>query len=324
MDATTVALLVVLISIAPAVFLLWYFYMRDKWDREPLILVLGVFAGGCVVAGIVYAIAYQDVTSTLLNFLQPGGELGLEWIRASLYIGIFGQLLLWGVVRFGVYNRKQFNEPDDGIVYGAAAGLGFAVVQNIILFQYVLTLPNPVLIGGWLVTTGEVNFATQVFLPTLLFTVPLQALFTAISCYCLGIAKFTPPGKSRNFTIFAGLLVAVLMQIGWTSSLLALFPSLINSYGLFLFYFDTICFAVAAWVLVTGRMDAALDRSPYNPSRRAPRPTTSLVSRITSAPNPVRSVQGRLSRFCPRCGTRITGATRFCPNCGTPLSGNPG
>jgi RsiW-degrading membrane proteinase PrsW (M82 family) len=313
-DAATLTALIIFVSIAPAVFLLWFFYRIDKWKREPLLLILGVFAGGCVVARIVYAIAYQDLTLFISSLYAGVADLP-AWLHASALISLLGQPLLWAVVGLTVYRRKEFNEPIDGIIYGAAAGLGFALVQNVILFSTVLTTATAA--GGAFVNVYNVNIATQVFLPTVLFTVPMQALFTAISCYCLGIAKFSSRGRGRYFTMVAGLGVAVLMQIGWAGTLIVNFPAFQDPYGLTLFYFDTVCFAVASWVLVTGRIDAALDKSPYNPSRRGARPTTSLVSRIISAPNPVRRLHGSLSRFCPHCGTRITGAMYFCPKCGT-------
>jgi RsiW-degrading membrane proteinase PrsW (M82 family)/ribosomal protein S27AE len=315
MDATTVLLLVVVASVPPAVFLLWYFYRVDKWERQPLGLILGVFVGGCAVAGVVYALTFSEVASALFG-------LGYAHFFLVPFIAILAQPLLWCVVRFGPYNCKQFNEPVDGIVYGASAGLGFAFVQNVVLFGYVLTLPE--LAGGIFVDVAGINVATQVFLPSLLLTVPLQALFSAVSCYGLGVAKFKPPGQNRRLTMVAGLLVAILMQVGWSASLIWNFPVLSTAFqgpavgpvALAIWYFDTISFAVAAWILVTGRIDAALNRSPYHPSRSAPRHTSAAVNRIIRAPNPVRSLQGRLARFCPRCGTHITRVSRFCPKCG--------
>jgi RsiW-degrading membrane proteinase PrsW (M82 family) len=315
MDAGTATLLIIFASIAPAIFLLWYFYRTDKWEREPFALILGVFLGGCIVAGIVAGIALPFLTSYLQSFGKDEGSA----LVGSFLIAIVGQPLLWGVVRFGVFNRKQFNEPVDGIVYGAAAGLGFAVVLNIAIFVTLLTFTFVPGRPMW-VETGKVDVVTQVVLPSLLFAIPLQALFSAISCYCLGIAKFTPAGQGRNFTIFAGLFVAILLQLGWIGSLLINNPALSTPNGLALWYFETISFAVAAWVLITGRIDAALNRSPYNPSRSAVRPASSLINRIVSATNPVRSLQGRLASFCPRCGTSITRATRFCPKGGAPTS----
>jgi RsiW-degrading membrane proteinase PrsW (M82 family) len=50
MNALSALLYAVLIGAAPVVFFLWFFYKRDKWDPEPLRLVLTVFVLGSVAA----------------------------------------------------------------------------------------------------------------------------------------------------------------------------------------------------------------------------------------------------------------------------------
>jgi len=104
-----------------------------------------------------------------------------DWLDHSLVINLRGSILLVGfiqellkyaAVRYGVFPLPEFDEWTDGILYGTAAGLGFATVLNI---QYV-------------VDSGGVDLGMGVI--RIVVTALAQASFAGIIGYFLGRAKF--------------------------------------------------------------------------------------------------------------------------------------
>lgn len=117
-----------ILAIVPAVIWLTFFYRRDRLEPEPKGMVIGVFVlGGLVAAalGIPLVNDWFDVGSWLnLSLLtQIGGNV--------LVIGFIQMTLIYLAVRLSVYQSTEFDEWTDGILYGTAAGLGFATVLNI-------------------------------------------------------------------------------------------------------------------------------------------------------------------------------------------------
>lgn len=118
----------VILAIVPAIIWLVFFYRRDRLEPEPKGVVIGVFVLGALVAaavGIPLVERWFDVGSWLnLSLLtQLAGNI--------LVIGFIQMTLIYLVVRLSVYQSLEFDEWTDGILYGTAAGLGFATVLNI-------------------------------------------------------------------------------------------------------------------------------------------------------------------------------------------------
>src|SRR5258708_3160245 len=116
---------------APSIFLLTFFYLRDRWQREPMHRVAMAFALG------LYAMAAaRGLAVTGLGFVS-GGWLGGGTEAARLFesIVLSGAIeeLAKAVVLFAaVYHWDEFDEPLDGVVYGVAVSLGFATLENIL------------------------------------------------------------------------------------------------------------------------------------------------------------------------------------------------
>jgi RsiW-degrading membrane proteinase PrsW (M82 family) len=171
-----------LLAVAPVVFWLWYFYQKDRYEPEPLSWILVVYLLGIAVTlpvGLVEGVAALFLPSFLITVL------------VAPIVEEAGKFL---VVRRTVYETAEFDEPVDGMVYAAAAGLGFATLENII---YVFAALET-----------SVSFALQTGLVRALLSVPGHVLFSAMWGYSLGRAKFLPEaGRSR--VIAAGLLLAM-------------------------------------------------------------------------------------------------------------------
>jgi RsiW-degrading membrane proteinase PrsW (M82 family) len=124
----------------------------------------------------------------------------------------------FAAVRFGVYRSSYFEEPVDGLIYAAAAGLGFASVENV--FYAVQFGPEIMFARGPISTLAHVVFASiwglglsrkttgQGTNVGLLLTVGLAALLHG----AFNAALFHPAGFLVSFAIVGvGTLVFVRM-----------------------------------------------------------------------------------------------------------------
>ncbi|KEO83658.1 PrsW family glutamic-type intramembrane protease [Tumebacillus flagellatus] len=152
-------------AVAPALALLSYFYIRDRYDTEPLRLVGLLFFVGMVSAlPVMYFVHWVD------NYMIS------PYAHTFLVVAVVEELSKFLLTYWFAVRHREFDEEYDGIVYAVAASLGFATVENIIK---VLSL-------GW----DAVAFRT-------LFTVPGHALFGVIMGYYLGKAKFADTSRKR-------------------------------------------------------------------------------------------------------------------------------
>lgn len=114
-----------LIAIAPGIALALIIYLTDWHEREPLRLLLKLFAIGFI-AVIPTAIIEQG-----LLMLNPfTGILSIAFI-AFLIAGFTEELVKRHLVIRYALNSVEFNERLDGIIYSVFVALGFATAENI-------------------------------------------------------------------------------------------------------------------------------------------------------------------------------------------------
>jgi protease PrsW len=108
-------------GVGPAIFWLWFIWRRDRYDREPKLLLAATFAFGAISA----------IVAALLETLAGAELVGAAGIAgtalsAVFLVGPIEEGVKFGVVRVWAYPRRAFNEVMDGPVYAAAAATGFA------------------------------------------------------------------------------------------------------------------------------------------------------------------------------------------------------
>ncbi len=141
----------VLVAFTPGLFWLWFFLRQDAYRPEPRRLVALTFALGCVStipAGIIEAIFLGDFD------LETGTLVGTG---AAMFpvVGPIEEVCKFAVVRLKSY-RSFFDEPTDGLVYAAAASLGFASLEN--LFYVADYGPQVMILRAPLSTVGHLVF----------------------------------------------------------------------------------------------------------------------------------------------------------------------
>jgi RsiW-degrading membrane proteinase PrsW (M82 family) len=115
-------------AVVPSLLLFWYVYARDK-RPEPHDLLLKTFLLGAVICAPVVptALALQKLGAPYAD-----GVWGSALVRAFLGAAIPEELFKFLVLYLYVWRKPAFDEPLDGVVYGATASLGFATLENIL------------------------------------------------------------------------------------------------------------------------------------------------------------------------------------------------
>ena len=122
-------LLTVIVASAPSLFLLTFFYLKDRYEREPLQHILMAFGLGlyAMIAG--HGMASTAESWVPRDWLLMGGE-PAKLFDAFILSGFVEELAKWVVLVAAVYHWDEFDEPLDGVVYGVAVALGFATLEN--------------------------------------------------------------------------------------------------------------------------------------------------------------------------------------------------
>jgi protease PrsW len=102
----------------------------DYLEREPPLLLATAFGWGGLVATSVAIPGNAALDSLLAKLGSPG--LAATWGPALTGPTIEEPVKLLGVVMIALIARAQINSVVDGFVYGALAGLGFQVVENVL------------------------------------------------------------------------------------------------------------------------------------------------------------------------------------------------
>ncbi|MBA9085385.1 RsiW-degrading membrane proteinase PrsW (M82 family) [Fontibacillus solani] len=164
-------------AVAPGIALLTYFYLKDKYDAEPLHMVIKVFCLGFLIV-----LPVMIVQRGLSMWLGDGSFVTAFAISAGVE-----EALKWFVLFHMIYNHTEFDEPYDGILYAAAISLGFATVENVIFALASHASITTLLIRALLPVSGH-------------------AMFGVMMGYYLGRAKFSTGWKSRKFLIYSLVL----------------------------------------------------------------------------------------------------------------------
>lgn len=200
------------IAVTPGIALAMGLYLTDRYDREPVKLLLKLF-----LFGMLSAVPTIIVERFLSNINILPGILSIAWttyIVAGFTEEYFKRLVVMRVA----YNHSAFDEKLDGIIYCAYSALGFATVENI---MYVVSGYDADPYIGWY--RG-------------LLSVPAHMLFAITMGYYLSLAKFSPDQENckRNFTL--SLVVPMLFHGTFNFILLAQVPILIILFIPFVIY----------------------------------------------------------------------------------------
>jgi RsiW-degrading membrane proteinase PrsW (M82 family) len=172
MALTTLELVIVIIvAFVPAVLYMLWIRAAEIHEREPFLAVEGVFIYGLTIA-LGLAFVLELVAISVLDSLT-GGTLNVVTTNIILAV-ILAPIIEEFTKATGVFAvNRRLTEPENGLVYGAASGLGFAAGENVLYYTASLT-------------TGVEIFIITVIARTLTSTL-LHTSATAISGF--GISR---------------------------------------------------------------------------------------------------------------------------------------
>lgn len=172
------------LAIAPTIAYIFWIYLKDKYDKEPInrlvkFFLLGVFMG--VIALIIEFILLK------LNILT--GYTSIIYI-SFIVAGMTEEGLKAFVLIPNLLKERYFNEELDGIIYSVFLSLGFATLENLL---YILKEDQSTVI--------------QVGLIRAIISVPAHMLFAITMGYYISKYKFsTDKFKKREYLILSVLI----------------------------------------------------------------------------------------------------------------------
>lgn len=195
-------LYLILLAIAPGVILTLFILFQDRYDKEPIRLLIKVFFFG-MLATIPTVIV--EITGRYFNIFA--GIYGLIF-EAFIVIGLVEEFFKRRVVLKNAYSHPAFNERLDGIVYCSVAALGFATLENII---YVVTY---------------YAVSPDIWIMRALLSVPIHMLLGITMGYYLSLAKYCTNPKKCSGYFKKSLLVPTLLHGAFDFMLMSDIPLL--------------------------------------------------------------------------------------------------
>ena len=282
------------LGFAPGLFWLWLVYQRDRYLPSPLPLVIRTFLYGVLVSVPIVLVGVALTGFGAIDVDQPGHSLGTAAYTAFIVAGFTEELGKFLAVRQTLYKSPYFSEPMDGLIFAAAAALGFASIENV---GYMVSFGAAVvLLRGVFSTVGHVLFAAPwgFALGRQKRGGPSGALFTRAAL----VVGITAHGLF-DFFIFVGGR--------WAAGTLALF--LVGLAGLF--YLVALADAVSARLHRSASVVLTCSGCGTRCGSRANYcPACGRAFRIGAAPAP---------GVCGMCEATIQPGFGFCPSCGSLL-----
>jgi RsiW-degrading membrane proteinase PrsW (M82 family) len=205
MDVISVVLLASALALVPTLIYAVFLWWLDRYEKEPLPLLMVAFVWGAVPA-IVLAL-----------ILELGAGIPLEQVvmtdqtrqitEATLIAPIVEEAVkaVILVVLFLAYWR-EFDDLLDGVIYGAMVGLGFAMVENVIYLTFTAYEDGP---DGAAPDVGRM--VTLWVFRAGLFGLN-HSMFTAFTGAALGLARSLKKRWQRGLVPSLGLGVAMIFH----------------------------------------------------------------------------------------------------------------
>lgn len=193
---------------APGLALLSYFYLRNQMSTEPRKTLFQSFIYGALIT---FPIMF------IQHVLQAEGTFSNSFIRDVLFSSGLEEFFKWLVIFVVIFKHIEFDDPYDGILYGASVSLGFATVENVL----------------YLLSFGINTAFIRAVLP-----VSSHALFGVVMGYYYGKSKFAKNDKEIEYLLLS-LFAPILLHLIYNSILTfkGYWVYLIAPFMLFLWWF---------------------------------------------------------------------------------------
>lgn len=171
------------VAIAPGLALFSFFYLRNQMATEPRKTLLQSFIYGAILTFPIMFLQYVFKEEQVFQHII---------VQDVFFTGVIEEFFKWIFLILVIYHHVEFDDPYDGVLYGAVVSLGFATVENVI----------------YLMSYGMDTAFLRAILP-----VSSHALFGVVMGYYLGKAKFQSSQASlryRALALFAPMTLHIL------------------------------------------------------------------------------------------------------------------
>ncbi len=176
-----------LLTLAPNILLFIFIYGKDEHPEPKSLIMRMALHGAAVGAGgaIMWATAFRSL------FPAPVDPVWGAAYKAFLLASIPEEFFKMWAIYMVAYRHPAFDEPFDGIVYGATSSLGFATLENLLYVSQ----------GGiWTAAVRSVS------------AIPLHAFLGVIMGYHIGRAKFAVSSFSRTWHRTSAYVVPMMLH----------------------------------------------------------------------------------------------------------------
>jgi RsiW-degrading membrane proteinase PrsW (M82 family) len=173
-----------IVALAPVFIILLYIYVRDKYKKEPIsLLIKALLIGMLIPIPIVFVGQFFNTifssSNQVITAFYDAFVVAAFTEESFKFLGLY--LLIW--------KHKEFDERFDGIVYAVFISLGFAAVENVLyVYEY-----------------GQAVGYTRAFT-----AVPAHAIFGIIMGYYFSLAKFK--SKKTELNLFKAVAIPILFH----------------------------------------------------------------------------------------------------------------
>jgi RsiW-degrading membrane proteinase PrsW (M82 family) len=228
----------VVLGAAPSLFLLVFFYLKDRYEPEPRGHVALAFVKGMASFVPALLLAHGLELWVGRTWLALGGT-PARLFEAFVMASLVEEFSKWSVFLALIYWWSEFDEPLDGVVYGVALALGFATVENVLCVA---------------------KDGLGIGLLRAVFAVPAHALFGAAMGFYFGRAKLgrgrggvSPREKWRRVALALAIPVAFHGAYDFT---------LVELHGGWMYVVVGV-FSLGVWTFVLRRVHRAQSDSPF-------------------------------------------------------------
>ncbi len=179
------SLLVQILAVLPGLIICYLIFRVDRYEREPLWAMILAFILG--VLATVPSVLLQH--SSGITPLPPEPDLAFLLGASFGVVAITEEVFKCLAFYLGIFNRRFFNEPLDGIVYAVVLAMGYATVENLLYA------------AAYGINTTILRAFTAV---------PAHLVFAIVQGYYLGRAKFMPEQKWQ--LIIKGLSISIALH----------------------------------------------------------------------------------------------------------------
>lgn len=178
-----------ILAISPVIAFLFWIYLKDRYDKEPIHILIKYFILGILTSVLGIIIERFLIKINILDGMNL-------IIYTSFIVAGFTEESLKAVILIpNLLNEKYCNEKLDGIIYSVFLSLGFATIENLI---YILYESNELVL--------------QVSLSRAIISIPAHIMFAITMGYYVGKYKFEENKFKRREYLIMSVLVPILLH----------------------------------------------------------------------------------------------------------------